>query len=72
MAVVTVERFDDWFLALNNAQQTSILAAIFKLQTFGPQLARPHADTLHFSDAARQLKELRVQHRGRPSEGFSL
>lgn len=22
--VVTVERFDDWFLALNNAQQTSI------------------------------------------------
>lgn len=46
--VVTVERFDDWFLALNNAQQTSILAAIFKLQTFGPQLARPHADTLHF------------------------
>lgn len=28
--VVTVERFDDWFLALNNAQQTSILAAIFK------------------------------------------
>ncbi|HIE1456699.1 type II toxin-antitoxin system RelE/ParE family toxin [Serratia marcescens] len=68
--VVTVERFDDWFLALNNAQQTSILAAIFKLQTFGPQLARPHADTLHFSDAARQLKELRVQHRGRPFRGF--
>ncbi|ASL94239.1 toxin RelE [Serratia marcescens] len=68
--VVTVERFDDWFLALNNAQQTSILAAIFKLQTFGPQLARPHADTLHFSEAARQLKELRVQHRGRPFRVF--
>ncbi|MGQ5834988.1 type II toxin-antitoxin system RelE/ParE family toxin [Serratia sp. IR-2025] len=68
--VVTVERFDDWFLALNNAQQTSILTAIYKLQTFGPQLARPHADTLHFSDATRQLKELRVQHRGRPFRVF--
>ncbi|CAH5398479.1 hypothetical protein AI2884V1_3791 [Serratia marcescens] len=67
--VVTVERFDDWFLALNNAQQTSILVAIFKLQTFGPQLTRPHADTLYFSDAVRQLKELRVQHRGRPLSG---
>ncbi|MEY8185295.1 type II toxin-antitoxin system RelE/ParE family toxin [Serratia marcescens] len=68
--VVTVERFDDWFLALNNAQQTSILAAIYKLQTFGPQLTRPHADTLYFSDAVRQLKELRVQHRGRPFRVF--
>lgn len=47
-----------------------ILAAIFKLQTFGPQLARPHADTLHFSDAVRQLKELRIQHRGRPFRVF--
>ncbi|HHP7836896.1 TPA: type II toxin-antitoxin system RelE/ParE family toxin [Serratia marcescens] len=68
--VVTVERFDDGFLALNNAQQTSILAAIYKLQTFGPQLARPHADTLHFSDAVRQLKELRIQHRGRSFRVF--
>ncbi|AIM23401.1 diaminopimelate decarboxylase [Serratia sp. SCBI] len=41
-----------------------------QITTFGPQLARPHADTLHFSEAARQLKELRVQHRGRPFRVF--
>ena len=35
------------------------------ISTFGPNLGRPYADTLKGS-TLRNLKELRVQHRGRP------
>jgi hypothetical protein len=35
------------------------------IATFGPNLGRPYADTLKGSKL-RNLKELRVQHRGRP------
>lgn len=44
--VVTVERFDDWFLSLNGDEQKSLLAGIFKLQEFGPLLARPPVSSI--------------------------
>ncbi|CAI1114357.1 type II toxin-antitoxin system RelE/ParE family toxin [Serratia liquefaciens] len=68
--IVTVERFDSWFLSLNNDQQKSVLVGIFKLQEFGPLLARPHADTLNHKNQIQHLKELRIQHRGRPFRIF--
>ncbi|QGH62259.1 type II toxin-antitoxin system RelE/ParE family toxin [Serratia proteamaculans] len=68
--VVTVERFDNWFLSLNDDEQKSLLVGIFKLQEFGPLLARPHADTLHHNGQIQHLKELRIQHRGRPFRVF--
>ncbi|CAI2472302.1 Uncharacterized protein conserved in bacteria [Serratia liquefaciens] len=58
--VVTVKRFDNWFLSLNSDQQKSLLVGIFKLQEFGPLLARPHADTLHHNGQIQHLKELRI------------
>lgn len=68
--VVTVKRFDNWFLSLNSDQQKSLLVGIFKLQEFGPLLARPYADTLHHNGQIQHLKELRIQHRGRPFRVF--
>ncbi|WP_044411064.1 type II toxin-antitoxin system RelE/ParE family toxin [Thiomicrospira microaerophila] len=64
--VVTVDYFDDWFLSLSLAEQQSILTGIFKLQAIGPLLGRPDVDTLSGLQTVKNLKELRVQHKGKP------
>jgi hypothetical protein len=55
-------RFHDGFLEefdeLGDAVQNELLAAARLLAEFGPQLARPHADTLKGSNFA-NMKELR-------------
>lgn len=68
--IVTVARFDQWFLALPAAEQESILVGFFKLQAIGPQLGRPDVDSIQGSVSVRNLKELRVQHKGRPLRVF--
>jgi hypothetical protein len=68
--VVTVECFDDWFLGLNAAEQQDVLAAIFVLEQFGPGLGRPYVDSLKGTDKVKNLKELRVQHKGKPFRLF--
>jgi hypothetical protein len=40
-------------------------AKVILLQKLGPSLPRPHADLIHFSQHA-NMKELRIQHSGRP------
>lgn len=45
-SIVTVERFDEWFLRLDKSEQKSVLTSIFKLQELGPMLGRPDVDTL--------------------------
>ncbi|MDN3520729.1 type II toxin-antitoxin system RelE/ParE family toxin [Halomonas ramblicola] len=64
--VVTVERFDQWFMQLGDAEQQAILAGIFKLETLGPHLGRPDVDSLKGALKVRNLKELRIQCKGRP------
>lgn len=64
--VVTVDLFDNWFLSLAPAEQKTVLVSIFKLQEFGPLLGRPDADTLTNTKHVKNLKELRIQHQGRP------
>ena len=68
--VVTVEYFDDWFLSLNGAEQQHVLAAILVLEHFGPSLGRPYVDSLKGTDKVKNLKELRVQHKGKPLRVF--
>jgi len=55
-------RFDDAFeaefRALDDAVQDDIIAAVRLLRSYGPQLGRPHADTLKGSRFA-NMKELR-------------
>lgn len=68
--VVTVDRFDHWFLALDEDEQESILVGLFKLKEFGPMLGRPDVDTLSGTKQVNNLKELRIQHRGKPYRIF--
>ncbi|WP_320151022.1 type II toxin-antitoxin system RelE/ParE family toxin [uncultured Tolumonas sp.] len=68
--VVTVDRFDEWFLTLEDSEQKSILTGIFKLQELGPMLGRPDVDTLAGTKKVKNLKELRVQHSGKPYRIF--
>lgn len=59
------EEFTEWFSAQEKALRRTIAAHIGLLEEHGPQLRRPHADTLEGSRLS-NLKELRVQHRGEP------
>lgn len=52
------DEFDKEFEALPPAVQDELLASAKLLGTFGPQLGRPHADTLNDSSFA-NMKELR-------------
>ena len=54
-----------WWDSLSEDEQDSVAHAIELLVQFGPSLSRPHADTLRGSRFP-NMKELRVQHEGRP------
>jgi hypothetical protein len=57
--------FQDWWNALSAEEQVDVDAKVRLLQQFGPSLGRPHADTVRESRHM-NMKELRVQHAGRP------
>lgn len=57
--VATTRRFDEWFAGLDDDAQAEIIAKVELLKLLGPQLSRPHADTLKGSTYA-NLKELRA------------
>ena len=57
--VLLADEFKRWFIAQTEAMQADILAVIEVLQVLGPQLSRPHADTLNGSKHS-NMKELRV------------
>jgi hypothetical protein len=67
--IITVKTFDAWFLALSHAEQVDVLASMQLLGIKGPHLGRPYADTLEGS-RIHNLKELRIQHQGRPYRVF--
>lgn len=57
--VVHSEAFEEWFTALNDKEAEGVAADIRVLETFGPQLGRPHVDTLEGSKH-NNMKELRT------------
>lgn len=57
--VATTDSFDEWFGELDEAAQAEIIAKVRLVELFGPQLGRPHVDTLKGSRFA-NLKELRA------------
>jgi hypothetical protein len=59
------DEFILWYDALDVEEWESINSAVEWLTVYGPALGRPHVDTLKGSSIA-NLKELRVQHAGRP------
>ena len=54
------EEYLEWFRSLNSDAQKAILTKVILLEEFGPQLGRPHADTLKGS-SIKNLKELRAR-----------
>lgn len=59
------DEFTAWWTCLDEELHDSIAAYIGLLEQYGSQLGRPYADTLRGSTIA-NLKELRVQHQGKP------
>lgn len=68
--VVVTHGYEQWFRALSDDEQVSVLAMMDVLEIFGPHLARPYADKVVGSRKVGNLKELRVQHAGRPYRVF--
>lgn len=52
-------------MGLSEGEQVDVRAEVNLLRRFGPTLSRPHVDSVAGSKHA-NMKELRVQHRGRP------
>jgi hypothetical protein len=59
------EEFEAWWTSLNEDEQESLAASVGLLEELGPQLPRPHSDTVNGSKYS-NMKELRTQHQGRP------
>src|SRR5271170_90691 len=57
--VGTTDEFDRWFADVGEDAQAEIIAKVKLLEVLGPQLGRPHADTLNGSKHA-NMKELRA------------
>src|SRR5262245_24227445 len=59
------DEFEVWWNTLDANEQESLAASVELLRQMGPQLSRPHADTVAGSKHS-NMKELRTQHQGRP------
>lgn len=67
--VLTTKLFNEWLEKQDEATQEKILAALVVLERQGPNLGRPFVDTVYHSKFT-QMKELRIQHRGKPLRAF--
>jgi hypothetical protein len=65
----TTDTFDAWYENLDDMGRANVLASMIVLQSQGPMLGRPHADTVNGS-AYSNMKELRVQSKGQPLRAF--
>jgi hypothetical protein len=59
------DEFGEWWGSLTEAEQDSVDSTVILLQERGPALTRPYADTLKGSRFP-NMRELRIQHEGRP------
>lgn len=59
------DEFAGWWDGLDTGEQSSVAYSIRLLEEYGIDLKRPHADTVHGSRFP-NMRELRVQHQGRP------
>jgi len=65
LTVEFTDEFERWWSSLSEAEQDSVDQMVRRLQARGPSLGRPHADLIQSSRHS-NMKELRVQHAGRP------
>jgi hypothetical protein len=57
--VITSESYDAWFEEQDEDDKVVIRSKVYLLGEYGPNLGRPHADTLKGSKKLSNLKELR-------------
>lgn len=67
--VITTERFNRWLFEQDEEMQNSVLISLGLLQAKGHLLSRPYADTIKGSRYP-NMKELRIQHQGKPIRAF--
>jgi hypothetical protein len=63
------DEFEAWWKRLNEDEQVLLDARIGLLEQFGPHLGYPHSSGISGSRHSR-MRELRIQHRGRPIRVF--
>ncbi len=59
------DEFAEWYRSLDEEESESVDTSVDTLAAYGPILGRPDVDTLKGTRYP-NLKELRVQHQGRP------
>lgn len=67
--ITETSTFREWFAELDVDALADIVEAAQVLKSYGPQLGRPHVDTVYESRHS-NMKELRVQSTGRPFRIF--
>jgi hypothetical protein len=72
MAIIVMEweieytdEFEQWWKTLTEEEQESVAVSVGLLEKMGPNLPRPHSDTVKGSRYS-NMKELRTQHAGKP------
>ncbi|PJZ78501.1 type II toxin-antitoxin system RelE/ParE family toxin [Leptospira neocaledonica] len=63
--IIQSPEFEDWFIHQDLELQEDVFAIVRVLEKKGPSLGRPYVDTLKGSKIP-NLKELRIQSKGRP------
>ena len=59
------DEFEAWWNGLSAAEQESVAACVGLLERLGPQLRFPHSSGIE-SSKHEHMRELRIQHEGRP------
>ena len=67
--VITTNLFSEWLDEQDESTQEKVLAGLLVLQQQGPSLGRPLVDTVSGSKFT-NMKELRIQHKGKPLRAF--
>jgi hypothetical protein len=63
--IEATDEFQSWFASLSSSERVSIARKVDLLEEVGPLLGRPDVDTIKGSRFS-NMKELRIQHRGKP------
>lgn len=59
------DEFEEWFEQLGDDEQEDVVAKVDLLEELGPDLPFPHSSGIE-SSRHTHMRELRIQHRGRP------
>jgi hypothetical protein len=63
------DEFGEWWEGLDGDEQESVAASVGLLEARGPQLGFPHSSSVASSRHG-HMRELRIQHQGRPYRVF--